>query len=234
MSQNKSAALNHTTATEQQYVVDAISPQDTWRIFRIMAEFVEGFDSLTNLPPCITVFGSARSRPDEPVYQRAEKLARELVGRGYAVMTGGGPGIMEAANKGAYEADGVSIGLNIDLPLEQKPNPYINRAVDFRYFFVRKVMLVKYSQAFVIFPGGFGTMDEFFESITLIQTHKMKAFPVILFDCSYWNGLLDWVKEHLLGRDLIAPEDMNIFNCVNDIGEVWPILERWKDRHENA
>jgi len=233
VNEKKKPALNH-RISERQYIVDDISRQDTWRIFRVLAEFVEGFDTLNNLPPCITIFGSARTQPDEPMYQRADELAGKLVERGYAVMTGGGPGIMEAGNKGAFEADGLSIGLNIDLPMEQKPNPYINRAVDFRYFFVRKVMLLKYSQAFIIFPGGFGTMDEFFESVTLIQTHKMKAFPVILFDSGYWSGLIDWIRAQILARGLIGEEDLSIFTCVDDIDEVWPILEQWKYREDNG
>ncbi len=216
---------------EQQYVVDAISPQDTWRIFRIMSEFVDGFDTLFNLPPCVTIFGSARSKPRDSAYKTAEKLAGKLARRGYAVATGGGPGIMEAANKGAFEANGISVGLNIVLPMEQKPNPYINRALEFRYFFVRKVMLVKYSQAFIVFPGGFGTLDEFFESLTLIQTHRMKPFPVILFDCAYWQGLLDWIRAQVLPRKLISAKDLDIFHCVNDPQEALDILDTWQSKN---
>ena len=169
-----------TQNTREQYLIDDFTTQDTWRIFRIMAEFVEGFEELAKVDRCITFFGSARVKEGDRHYDMARQTARTLVERGYTIMTGGGPGIMEAANRGAYENEGQSIGLNILLPMEQKPNPYLNIHIDFHYFFVRKVMLFKYSEAFLIFPGGFGTMDEFFESITMIQTNKIKPFPVIL------------------------------------------------------
>ena len=194
--------------------------EETWRVFRIMAEFVEGFELLKDVAPAVTIFGSAQVKRDTREYENAVTLAEKLAVQGYSVITGGGPGIMEAANKGAAEAGGKSIGLNITLPSEQEPNPYINRLISFRYFFVRKVMFVKYASAFVIMPGGFGTMDELFESLTLIQTHKINKFPVVLFDVDYWQGLVDWVKNKMLGEKKIFSEDMNIFKITDDIDEV--------------
>jgi uncharacterized protein (TIGR00730 family) len=213
---------------EDQYLIDAITAQDTWRIFRIMAEFVEGFDELNDLPPCVTIFGSARTKENEGSYEKARQTASLLAQRGFAVATGGGGGIMEAGNRGASEADGVSVGLNISLPMEQNPNPYQNRSLEFRYFFVRKVMLLKYSQAFVICPGGFGTLDELFESITLIQTNKMRPFPVILMDRSFWGGLMDWVKQTVLARGKISEEDLDLFYMVDTPEEVCEILDKRK------
>ncbi len=176
---------------------------DTWRIFRIMAEFVEGFESLSRIPKGVTVFGSARSRPGEEDYRRAEE--------GHAVITGGGPGDMEAANKGALEAGGKAIGIAVELPFEDKPNPFLTTTLTFRYFFVRKVMFVKYSKAFVFLPGGFGTLDEMFEAVTLVQTKKIAPLPVILFgDDAYWDGLLRWVRETLISRGKISPADLGI------------------------
>ena len=205
---------------EKQYLVDDLSATESWRIFRIMAEFIEGFEVLGKIPPAVAIFGSARSHPEDPDYQKAERTAVKLAKQGYAVITGGGPGIMEAANKGASEAGGVSIGLNIDLPFEQKPNDYIGTCLDFRYFFVRKVMFVKYSIAFVIFPGGFGTLDEFFESIELIQTRKIKPFPVILVGRRYWRGLTSWMEKTLLAQSKITSQDMNLFSTTDDPEEV--------------
>jgi uncharacterized protein (TIGR00730 family) len=183
---------------------------DPWRVFRIMGEFVEGFDTLANVGPAVSIFGSARVRPDEAQYSAAEDTARRLVQAGLAVITGGGPGIMEAANKGAKEAGGRSIGCNIELPFEQGMNPYVEVAVNFRYFFVRKTMFVKYAEAFIIFPGGFGTLDELFEALTLIQTGKVSNFPVILFGSEYWSGLLDWVRERMLAEGKVSPEDLEL------------------------
>ncbi len=195
------------------------SPADeTWRVFRIMSEFVEGFDTMSRVPPAVSVFGSARTTPDDPHYGQAEKLAGELVGHGFAVMTGGGPGIMEAANKGAAEAGGESIGLNIYLPEEQVANKYQTVSLDFRYFFCRKVIFVKYAVAFVCFPGGFGTMDEFFESMTLIQTEKTDRFPVILVGSSFWTPLVDWMRKYQLGRHpYISEEDLDLFVVTDDV-----------------
>lgn len=183
---------------------------DAWRVFRIMGEFVEGFDTLARVGPAVSVFGSARTRPDHPDYKAAEAVGRLLVEAGFAVITGGGPGIMEAANKGAHEARGESIGCNIELPFEQGINAYVNVAINFRYFFVRKTMFVKYAEAFIIFPGGFGTMDELFEALTLIQTGKVRDFPVVLFGSEYWGDLLDWLEKRMLGDGKIRKEDLDL------------------------
>jgi len=211
--------------TNGQYLIDDFTTQDTWRIFRIMGEFVEGFEELAKVDRCVTLFGSARVKPDDPHYELARQTAQVLVERGYAVMTGGGPGIMEAANRGAFEKGGQSIGLNIKLPMEQKPNPYINIHVDFHYFFIRKVMLVKYSEAVLIFPGGFGTLDEFFESITLIQTNKIKPFPVILVDRDYWSGLISWIQDHLVGSGKISEKDLHLFKQADTVNEILSCLD---------
>ena len=205
---------------EEQYVIDDFTSKDTWRIFRIIAEFVEGFEMLAKIPPAVAIFGSARVLPDSVAYQKAEAIAALIARSGYSVITGGGPGVMEAANKGATEAGAISVGLNIELPLEQKPNIYANKLLNFRYFFVRKVMFVKYSVAFVILPGGFGTLDELFEAITLIQTRKIKPFPVILVGREYWKGLLDWVGDTLLREKMIAVEDLDILKTVDTPEEV--------------
>ena len=205
---------------EEQYVIDDFTSKDTWRIFRILAEFVEGFEMLAKIPPAVAIFGSARILPGSPAYERGQAIASLLGRNGYSVITGGGPGAMEAANKGASEAGATSIGLNIELPLEQKPNIYANKLLNFRYFFVRKVMFVKYSIAFVILPGGFGTLDELFEAITLIQTRKIKPFPVILVGKAYWKGLLDWIGDTLLKEKMIAAEDLDILRTVDTPEEV--------------
>jgi hypothetical protein len=199
--------------------------EDTWRIFRIMAEFVEGFETLSKVPKAVTVFGSARTRPGEADYERAEELGRALARAGHTVITGGGPGDMEAVSKGAIEAGGRTVGVCIDLPLEEKPNPYLTRRISFRYFFVRKVMFVKYSKAFVILPGGFGTLDELFEALTLVQTHKVPAFPVILAgDDGFWDGLLAWLSSSLLRRGKIGPEDLAILKRAGTTDEVLALL----------
>jgi uncharacterized protein (TIGR00730 family) len=183
--------------------------EDTWRIFRIMAEFVEGFELLSRIPRAVTVFGSARTRPTDPDYRRAEELGRALARAGHAVITGGGPGDMEAVSKGAFEAGGQTIGVCIELPHEEKPNPYLTHRISFRYFFVRKVMFVKYSKAFVILPGGFGTLDELFEALTLVQTRKVDPFPIVLAgDDGFWDGLLSWLSSSLMRRGKISPEDL--------------------------
>ncbi len=198
--------------------------RDTWRIFRIMAEFVEGFETLSQIPPAVAIFGSSRATPRDPEYVLAEEIARRLVENGFSVITGGGPGIMEAANKGASEADGVSVGLNIELPHEQEANRYVKKLLNFRYFFVRKVMFVKYSIAFVILPGGFGTLDELFESVTLIQTHKIRPFPVILAGDGYWNGLLAWLHETAVQGGKISPSEMEILKLAKTPDEVIQII----------
>ena len=201
------------------YLIDQINPQESWRIFRIMAEFVDGIETLSSLEPAVTIFGSARSKPEDRYYLMARELSGMLVREGYSVITGGGPGIMEAANKGATEAGGKSVGMNIRLPFEQKPNPYANISIDYRYFFIRKVMFVKYAVAYIILPGGFGTLDELFEALTLIQTRRIKSFPVILMGTAYWQGLLDWLKGSLLANGMILPEDLDLIHVIDDPDE---------------
>jgi len=199
---------------------DDFTTQDPWRIFRIMAEFVEGFEELAKIGPAITIFGSARTKASDKYYKLAEEIAFLLAKDGYAIITGAGPGIMEAANKGAKKAGIVSIGLNIQVPVAQKPNRFVTKLLDFRYFFCRKVMFLKYAKASVIFPGGFGTMDEFFETITLIQTQRMEKFPVVLVGSEYWKGLIDWIKKSMLNGDRISGEDLDIFCIVDNPEEV--------------
>jgi uncharacterized protein (TIGR00730 family) len=208
---------------------DALLPsrdvtQDAWRVFRIMGEFVEGFDTLARLGPAVSIFGSARTRPEDPYYQAAEETSRLLVQEGFAVVTGGGPGIMEAANKGAKEAGGESVGCNIELPFEQGMNAYVNTAINFRYFFVRKTMFVKYAEAFIIFPGGFGTMDELFEALTLIQTGKVRDFPVVLFGKAYWQGLLDWLHNTMAAHGKIHAQDMNLLVVTDSPAEAVDVV----------
>jgi uncharacterized protein (TIGR00730 family) len=201
--------------------------EDTWRVFRIMAEFVEGFETLSAIPRAVTVFGSARARPGDADYRYAEELGRALALAGHAVITGGGPGHMEAVNKGAFEAGGQSIGVCIELPHEQAPNRYLTRVVSFRYFFVRKVMFVKYTKAFVILPGGFGTLDELFEAVTLVQTKKVPAFPVILAgDDEYWEGLLGWLRSSLLGRGKVGPEEFALLQRARTADEVLALVAK--------
>ena len=196
-------------------IAEDLTREDPWRVFRIMAEFVDGFHDLAKIGPAVTMFGSSRIKSGHPMYKAAEETARILVKNGYAVITGGGPGIMEAGNKGAFEARGRSVGLNIDLPFEQKPNPYINTMVQFHYFFCRKVMFLKYAKAFVIFPGGYGTLDELSESLTLIQTLRMERFPVVLFGSRYWKGMLEWLKDTVLAEDCIEAQDLDLFRVVD-------------------
>jgi len=211
----------------QQYWLDNFNVGDSWRLFRIMSEFVDGFDSLSEIKrPAVSIFGSARIKPDEKYYQVAETIASGLAKAGYAVITGGGPGIMAAANKGAREAGGISVGLNISLPFEQEPNPYANLPLSFKYFFVRKVMFIKYAMAFVGMPGGFGTLDELFEAVTLIQTRRIKSFPIILVGRDYWSGLVDWIKERVLAAGNIHGEDMMFFNIIDDPEEVINTIRR--------
>lgn len=192
---------------------------DTWRMFRIIEEFVKGFDALAGLPPAVSIFGSARTRPDHPMYAAAEQLAALLTRAGFAVITGGGPGIMEGANKGARDAGGISVGLNIELPYEQVTNPFVTIPISFSYFFVRKMMFAKYAEAFVIFPGGFGTLDETFEALTLIQTGKLRHFPVILYNSIYWGPLIDWLTDRLLEEGNIATEDLALFSVTDSVDE---------------
>ena len=210
---------------------DSEFAQETWRVFRIMAEFVEGFEEMSKLGRAVSIFGSARTKPDNPYYQLAEHTAATLTKAGFAVITGGGPGIMEAANKGAFEAGGRSVGLNIEIPEEQVTNSYQNLSLSFRYFFARKMMFTKYAQSFVIFPGGFGTMDEFFESMTLIQTMKMSHFPIILMGSKFWKGLVDWLQEVMLPAGNISESDMDIFTMTDDLEEVVRIVQESEEKY---
>jgi uncharacterized protein (TIGR00730 family) len=202
-----------------QFVVDALSIEESWRIFRIMAEFVEAIETLSKVKHAVSIFGSSRTKPDDPYYQKAELLARLLAEKGFGVITGGGPG--------AAEAGGQSVGMNIRLPLEQKPNPYANISIDYKYFFIRKVMFVKYAMAYVILPGGFGTMDELFEAITLIQTKRIKSFPVILMGSEYWKGLFDWLKKTMLRDNKISPADLELFQIIDDPAEVVKHIQKY-------
>lgn len=212
-----------------------IKTNDSWAIFKIMGEFVGGYEKMSKIGPCVSIFGSARTKPDHPNYKLTEKIAKRIVEAGYGVITGGGPGIMEAGNKGAHIAGGTSVGLNIDLPFEQHDNPYIDsdKSLDFDYFFVRKVMFVKYSQGFVVMPGGFGTLDELFEAITLIQTHKIEKFPIILVGTSFWEGLLAWVKSVLLETyGNIHATDLDLIHLVDNEDEVIEILNEFYNESE--
>lgn len=213
---------------------------DPWRVFRIMSEFVEGFDKLAHTNPAISIFGSARTRPDHPQYVAARETARLLGAAGLSIITGGGPGIMQAANEGARLAGAPSIGLNIELPFEQGTNPYVDLAIYFRYFFARKTMFVKYAQGYVVFPGGFGTMDELFESLTLIQTGKIRNFPVVLFDSAYWEGLLSWLRATMLTEGKIAASDLDLMLVTDSPEDARDFILRalrdssWREAHEAA
>jgi uncharacterized protein (TIGR00730 family) len=207
---------------------------DTWRVFRIMGEFVQGFEDLAHITNGVSIFGSARTLPDDPVYKAAEETAALLAHAGFAVITGGGPGIMEAANRGALEAGGTSVGCNIELPHEQKGNDYTTLALKFKYFFVRKMMFVKYSDAFIIFPGGFGTLDELFEALTLIQTKKIRNFPVVLYGSSYWQGMTDWIQGPVLAEAKISEEDLQRLHLTDSPAEIVEIISRSKNELEKA
>ncbi len=212
-----------------------IKTNDSWAIFKIVGEFVNGFEKMSQIGPCVSVFGSARTKPDDPHYQLAVDVSRKIAENGYGVITGGGPGIMEAGNKGAHLAGGTSVGLNIDLPFEQHDNPYIDsdKSLDFDYFFVRKVMFVKYSQGFVVMPGGFGTLDELFEAITLIQTHKIQKFPIILVGKEFWSGLLEWVKTTLLDKfGNISAKDIDLIHLVDTPDEVIDVLNKFYEQYQ--
>lgn len=212
-----------------------IKTNDSWAIFKIMGEFVEGFEKMSRIGPCVSIFGSARTKPENKYYQLASDIAQVIVEEGYGVITGGGPGIMEAGNRGAHLASGTSVGLNIDLPFEQHDNPYIDadKNLDFDYFFVRKVMFVKYSQGFVVMPGGFGTLDELFEAMTLIQTHKIEKFPIIMVGTEFWDGLFDWIKDTLLNKfGNISATDLDLFHLVDTKEEVIEILNSFYKKYD--
>ncbi|MFM8432382.1 MAG: TIGR00730 family Rossman fold protein [Bacteroidota bacterium] len=210
-----------------------IKALDTWQIFKIMSEFVDGFEKLSKIGPCVSIFGSARTKPGHPFYQLAEEIAFKLTKEGYGIITGGGPGIMEAANKGAKVAGGKSVGLNIELPFEQSSNPYIDRdkLITFDYFFVRKVMFTKYAQGFVVLPGGFGTLDELFEALTLIQTKKIGKFPIVLVGRNYWSGMVDWIRNSLQTEAMIDPNDMNLFKVADTADEAVAFINEFYSRY---
>jgi uncharacterized protein (TIGR00730 family) len=208
----------------------AFTHTDPWRVLRIMGEFVEGFDTLSDIGSAVAIFGSARTAPGNPMYEKAVETARLLARDGFTIITGGGPGIMEAANRGAQEGNGLSVGCNIELPFEQGTNQYVERSINFRYFFVRKTMFVKYSTAFLVFPGGFGTMDELFESLTLIQTGKVRNFPVVLFGRSYWAGLVDWLRERVAGEGKIDARDLDLFHVTDHPAEAANLILQARER----
>jgi uncharacterized protein (TIGR00730 family) len=213
----------------------AFTHTDVWRVLRIQGEFVHGINALAEVGAAVAVFGSARIDPTHPMYDAARRLGRLLAEAGFAVITGGGPGLMEAANRGAFEAGGYSIGCNIELPFEQRSNPYLSLSINFRYFFVRKTMFVKYSEGFVIFPGGFGTLDELFEALTLVQTRKISRFPIILYNSAYWKGLLDWVVKTQVAEGAVSPEDLNLLIVTDSVGEIRDaLLECYKTRCWNT
>jgi hypothetical protein len=220
---------------QEQSIPPDFTTEDTWRVFRIMGEFVEGFETLSRVPRAVTVFGSARTRPGEPDYRYAEELGRALAKAGHAVITGGGPGDMEAVSKGAFEAGGQTIGVCIELPHEERPNRYLKRVVSFRYFFVRKVMFVKYTKAFVILPGGFGTLDELFEALTLVQTKKVTKFPVVLLGTDYWGGLYEWIERSVLRHGKIGENDLKLLYLTDEVDDAVKVVHEayraWEDTH---
>ena len=212
---------------ERQYVIDDLNVQESWRIFRIISEFVDGFETLADIYPAVSVFGSSRVAEDDPVYQMGVQVGRLLAEAGFTVITGGGPGAMEAANRGAYEAGGKSVGLRIQLPKEQAPNPYAKITVNFRYFFIRKVIFVKYAVAYAILPGGFGTMDELFEALTLIQTMRIKPFPVVLLGRDYWKDLISWIRKSMLGKHkMISPNNMDLLQIFDDPEDAVAVIRK--------
>ena len=211
-----------------------IKSNDSWGTFKVMAEFVNGYDKLAKIGPCVSIFGSARTKEDQPAYKLAEEVAFQLTQHGFGIITGGGPGMMEAANKGAQKGGGTSVGLNIELPMEQEPNPFIDadKNLNFDYFFVRKVMFVKYSQGFIVMPGGFGTLDELFEALTLIQTYKIGRFPIVLVGSEFWSGLLDWIKQVVLEKERnISKEDLDLFKIVDTAEDAVKVIEDFYTRY---
>lgn len=219
--------LRHLPSNEQ---ATAVKARESWHVLGIMAEFIEATEKLSAIRPSVSIFGSARTKPDHPYYQLTEAIARQLSDSGFAVISGGGPGIMEAANKGAYAGDSPSVGLNIELPFEQHGNPYQNISLTFRHFFARKVAFAKYASAYVVMPGGFGTLDEMFEALTLIQTGKGRKIPIVLVNRAFWGGLIDWLKSHMLGQGMISPEDMDLFEIVETPEEVLECIFRFYEK----
>jgi len=219
---------------QQGYEINELAKEESWRMFRIIGEMVEGFDKLSGIEPAVTIYGSARVKPDDAQYTKTEEIARRLGEIGFSIITGGGPGVMEAANKGALEAGVKSVGVNIELPEEQAPNVYSTISLTFSHFFVRKVMLVKYATAFIIMPGGLGTMDELTEVLTLMQTHKIKPFPVILFNSDYWKGFLEWLRTYTLAKSFISEEDLSLLRVCDDTDEVTEIVRKWYLNQELA
>jgi uncharacterized protein (TIGR00730 family) len=233
--------MNNNPINEEELIRKAFIPKDwteimstdSWEVFKIMSEFVEGFEKLAKIGPCVTIFGSARIKANHPYYKLAEKIAYLLTTKGFGIISGGGPGVMEAANKGAHYSYGKSVGLNIDLPFEQRPNPFIDndKLLTFQHFFVRKVMFMKYSQGYIVMPGGFGTLDEMFEAITLIQTHKMVNFPIVLVGKNHWQGLIQWIHERMVDEDFVTREDMNIFNLADTAEEAVDVIEKFYQKY---
>ena len=214
------------------YEINELAKEESWRMFRIIGELVEGFDTLTGMEPAVTIYGSSRLSPDDPMYAKTEDIAYRLGNLGFSIFTGGGPGIMEAANKGALRSNCTSVGLNIDIPQEQTLNQYTNVSIEFHHFFVRKVMLVKYASAFICMPGGLGTLDELTEVLTLIQTKKIKPFPVVLVGSNYWKGFLDWLKDTVLKRGAISPEDLDLLRVCDEPEEIIDIVQNWHKNQE--
>ena len=215
-----------------EYEINELAKEESWRMFRIIGELVEGFDKLSGIEPAVTIYGSARLQPDTELYVQTEEIARRLGEMGFSIVTGGGPGIMEAANKGALEARTTSVGLNIELPEEQVSNAYTTKSLTFSHFFARKIMLVKYATAFIIMPGGAGTLDELTEVLTLMQTHKIKPFPVILFNSRYWKGFLDWLQSSVLARGFISAEDLDLLRVCDEPDTVIETVQRWYTKQE--
>jgi uncharacterized protein (TIGR00730 family) len=212
---------------ERQFVIDEITLKESWRLFHIMAEFVEGFEGLSDVHPAVTVFGSARAKPGDELYTRAYELAKVIAHNKFNLITGGGPGVMEAVNKGASEEGVKSVGINIELPMEQKPNPYINVSLSFKYFFVRKMMFIKYAIAYLVLPGGFGTLDEFFEALTLVQTRKIRPFPIVLVGSQFWKPWVDCIRTTMLDTGMITKEDMDSFKVMDDPQEIVDYIKRF-------
>lgn len=222
------------TDNTKQYVVDALSVDESWRVFRIMAELVDGIETLSQLPKCVSIFGSARPKPDDAMYQATEKIAKLLVEAQFGVITGGGPGLMEAGNKGATEAGGVSVGLHIELPMEKGANPYVGIQCSFRYFFIRKLMFVKYATAYVVMPGGMGTLDELFEAVVLMQTKIIHHFPIILYNSDYWGGMLDWIRDKMVSYGYVRPEEIDLITVADTPEEVRDIIASFVSKGKNA